>query len=336
MRISQRLFLAVVPGIVGLLAVAGLAYWREYSQQPPEVFVVIAFLATLASLGIAWHNARYVTRRVERLAGAAAASDPRAGAGNPIPESDAPDELQRIENTVQTLSGAVMRVRNEAQRKEEAATTRASEYASLIASVTTLMTERLEDAELPLHVLLSSPFGSLNENQEELISAAQSAIGAAGDEMRRLQKLIDLDQHIVAVMRQRVNITELLRPALAIAGAHARRAHIAFDAHVPDTTPRVMVDPVHTQEAMTTVLDWAVGNAESDNSVSVDVHEDNAAEVRISVSHGLTDIARRNSLAMLLAVRLINLQNGRVVHEPRSVDVYLPCEELASTRTTAP
>ena len=33
MTVSQRLYLAVVPAIVGVFAVAGLAYWGQYDRQ---------------------------------------------------------------------------------------------------------------------------------------------------------------------------------------------------------------------------------------------------------------------------------------------------------------
>ena len=345
MRISQRLFLAVIPGVVGLLTVAALAYWGQYARQAPAVVVIIAVAATLASLVMAWYNIRYVTRRIERLAGAgmtatsrssgtsAAASDvAHTIAGGAVAASRSPDELDRIESTVETLSGAVVRVRNEAQRDEKATTARANEYASLISIVASLMTARLEDAELPLHVLLSSPFGSLNENQEEMIAAAQSAIGAAGDEMRRLKKLIDLDEQAVPLILQPVNLTELLRPALAIAAAHARRAHVTFDARIPNSFPRIMVDPVHTQEALTSVFDWSVCNAGSDNAVTVEAHDSGAGEVRITVSHGTIANGTQDSIEMRIAARLLSLQLGRMTREPGRIHVDLPLEEFSATR----
>ena len=345
MRISERLFLAVIPGIVGLSTVAGLAYWGQYAHEAPEVVVIIAVVATLVSLVIAWYNTRYVTLCIERLAGvpptnvshergasSALRDVAHAITAGAISDSGRPDELDRIESTVQNLSGEVVRVRDEALRREAAATARADEYASLIASVSSLMAARLEDAELPLHVLLSSPFGSLNENQEEMISAAHSAIGAAGDEMRRLRKLIELDEHTVPIIRQPVNLAELLKPALAIAGARARRAHVAFDVRIPNSTPRLMVDPLHTQEALTTVFEWAVANASSEEVVGVAVHDDRRGEIRITVSHGLTDDRTPRSLQMRVAARLIALQCGRMSREPGRTNVDLPCEELSSAR----
>src|ERR1019366_483057 len=104
MKISQRLFLAVVPAILGVLSVAGLAYWGEFHRAAPEWVVVIAAVSALGSLVLAWQNTRYVARRIERLAGSSERrptpsrsplSMVRSAA---LPEADvAPDELDSIE-----------------------------------------------------------------------------------------------------------------------------------------------------------------------------------------------------------------------------------------------
>lgn len=68
MRVGQRLFLAVLPAIVGLLTVTALVYWGEYSRQAPEWLVIAAVVAALGSAVLAWRNTRYVAQRVEQLA----------------------------------------------------------------------------------------------------------------------------------------------------------------------------------------------------------------------------------------------------------------------------
>ena len=58
MRVGQRLFLAVLPAIVGLLTVAGLAYFGEYAHEAPEWLVALALAASLGSAALAWRNTR--------------------------------------------------------------------------------------------------------------------------------------------------------------------------------------------------------------------------------------------------------------------------------------
>ena len=72
MTVSQRLYLAVVPAIVGVFAVAGLAYWGQYDRQAPHVLVIVGVIASVGSLIVAWRNTRYVATRVTRLAAAGA------------------------------------------------------------------------------------------------------------------------------------------------------------------------------------------------------------------------------------------------------------------------
>ena len=67
-RTSQRLFLAVIPAVVGVLAVAGLAYWGQYAQRAPHIVVIIAAVAAVGSLVMAWYNTRYVAQRIAQLA----------------------------------------------------------------------------------------------------------------------------------------------------------------------------------------------------------------------------------------------------------------------------
>jgi len=79
MRVGQRLFLAVVPAIVGLLTVAALVYFGEYARQAPEWLVLVAVTAALGSAVLAWRNTRYVTQRIEQLGRGARSPRHRAG-----------------------------------------------------------------------------------------------------------------------------------------------------------------------------------------------------------------------------------------------------------------
>ncbi len=348
MRIGQRLYLAVTPGIVGLFAVAALAYWGQYAHRAPEIVVVVAAIATIASLATAWVNTRYVARRVERMAATTASSDAARRADTTrtfrdvahmmtaltVSNSGRPDELDEIETTVQTLSGAVVRARDEAIQNERTANARAEEYQSLLADVTDLMGARLQEAELPLHVLLSSPFGTLNENQEELLSDAQSAIGVADDEVRHLKWLIELDRGLVPVHLQPVNLAELLRPALAIASAHARRARVELQSDVSDSSARVRVDPVHVQEALTAVLDWAVSNAAGGAPLIVRAADSDAGLITISISHPAISADAKLPVTMLIAGRLLALQHGIITRDLGSLTLQLLSEEMPSLRRT--
>src|SRR5665213_1065980 len=236
------------------------------------------------------------------------------------------DKLDVIDKTVRPLISELGRARNEGAAREHVVAERADEYAEIANEIIGVMTARLEEAELPLHVLLSSPFGELNENQEEMLAAAQSSVGAADTEVRRLRFLIDLDRGAVAFVPQATGLSELLRPSLAITEAHARTAHVNFRAHVSDTAPRVLADPVHTQSALTAIFGDVVSRTPVGGEIETNAFECDAGRIRITVTHHSASPRRAASLDMRVATRLLSLQHGSLLEEPERTIIELPCE----------
>src|ERR1700694_1952313 len=103
MKISHRLFLGVIPSVVGLFTVAGLAYWGQYAHTAPQLVVWAAGAATLVSLVAACGNTRYVAHRVERLAST-------KGGDEEV------DELDVIEQRVELLGEAATTAKADAAR----------------------------------------------------------------------------------------------------------------------------------------------------------------------------------------------------------------------------
>ena len=124
MKISHRLFLGVIPSVVGLFTVAGLAYWGQYHHTAPEMVVWAAGAATIISLVVAWRETRYVAHRVERLA------------STKFGDEEA-DELDVIEQRVELLGEAATAAKADAARAAEDAGRRNIEYATLLAEAAT-------------------------------------------------------------------------------------------------------------------------------------------------------------------------------------------------------
>ena len=242
--------------------------------------IVLAAVAAVVSLVVAWRNARYVVHRVQRLAGhsvgrfkggsSASAATTRRDAlrdlGIQPPDehegiaSRNADELDHIEATVAGLAvPSSVRARKRLARSARRSITRARSK-DLLQAVTARFATRAQDAQLPLHILLSSPFGSLNENQEEMLGAAISAVDAIDTEVRELRKLVQLNRGELSIVTQPMNLAELLRPTLAIAAARAESAHVQLRPVVSDTSPRAIVDAVLAQEALTSILLDAIAN----------------------------------------------------------------------------
>src|SRR6476469_6809498 len=350
MKVGQRLFLAVLPAVLGLFLVAALAYWGRYAHTAPELVIVLAALAAVISLIVSWRNTRYVVHRVQRLAGhsmsipggsspstAASRQDALRDLGIQPPAAsqggvsrDA-DELDHIEATVAGLSSAVVRAREEATRQEREPLARAREIEDLLQAVTARFGTRAQDAQLPLHILLSSPFGTLNENQEEMLGAAISAVDAIDTEVRELQKLLQLNRGELSIVTQPMNLAELLRPTLAIARARAESARVQLRPVVSDTAPRTIVDAVLAQEALTSILLDAIAHTAAGGDVDVDAGESDRARIRISITSRpmVPDAANAGSLEMRLARRLLEAQGCSITSDGTVTIVELPAESTS-------
>lgn len=291
MRMGRRLFLAVLPAVLGLLAMAGLAWW---GRSPVPGWVPPAgVLAALASLGMAWRSTRYVARRMEALSRRRA---PPAGADRPVGRSPLAEARAR---EAEALAG---------------------EYAGLLADVSATGGRRLEEVRMPLHILLASPFGELNENQEELIAAAQRAAEEADGALRMVGRIAELDAGRVERHPEPLRPRDLLAPVLAAAGPAMERARGTLHADLSPALPRVHVDPRQVREALSLVLHRVAAGAAPGDAARL------TAEARGGAVHLRIEAASlRADEAFPLAGRLLRLQGGSLaVPRDGAVEIALP------------
>ena len=322
MRVGQRLMIAVAPAVVGVVTVAALAYWGQYAHQAPEIVVVVAALAAVGSLVLAWRNTRYVAHCVEQLATRAGIEAGRA--------RRRVDELDAIEDSVHALHDEVMTGQSERSALEQAAARRVDAMSALVEELTAQLAERMSEVQLPLHILLDSPFGELNENQEEMLQSAREAAEAADVRLRQVRKFLELERGAVKMQARGVGLAEFLRPALAIVEAHARKRAITLRSTVSPSAPRVLVDPVHAQEAITLALGEAVEHAAAGAEINVEAHESEQGTVVIRMTGVAVD---RTSLPVRLAERLIHELGGSFTDGTQELAIALPAERPRSTGT---
>jgi two-component system sensor histidine kinase KdpD len=317
MKISQRLFLGVIPSVVGLFTVAGLAYWGQYHHTAPEMVVWAAGAATIISLVVAWRETRYVAHRVERLASAkAVATDGEV------------DELDVIEHRVELLGEAATAAKADAARASADAGRRNIEYATLLAEAATSASKQLAEARLSLHVLQDNHFGELNDNQEEMIGAAREATEAAEVELNHLREIADIDRGALSLRRDLVKPGEIIRSLLPLLNAQAAKQGVRILAELEPALPRVVGDRGRLQDALGLILKEAVRYAVPGTSVSV-YASSQPATVTIVVNHSSPHSYTGD---VALADRLIRAQGGSVTHTGDATTIAL---ERAGVRPSA-
>ena len=326
MRISQRLFLAVVPAVLGVLLVAALAYWGAFDRAAPGWVIVIAAISTVGSLVIAWQNTRYVAHRIERLAAARAhrppTRSPRGASRNAaLPGIGmAPDELDVIEDVVDRLNSAVTVAEADSRAREQAAAERVNEYAVLLDEAAATVRRQLDDARMALHILAEHHFGSLNENQEEMVEAARMGAMTAENELARLQAIAHIDSGALHARRDPLRVTQLLQSLRPQLESDASRSGVTLAIDLLPGPERIIGDRVRLQEALELLLRHLVRHALPGASMSIRTANEPGA-IRIAVSGGKAPILDAD---ITLARRVIEAHRGRIEVGPPETVVVLP------------
>jgi signal transduction histidine kinase len=326
--VSQRLYLAVMPAIIGVFAVAALAYWGQYDRQAPHVLVIVGVIASVGSLIVAWRNTRYVASRVTRLA-----------APSQVARDD---ELDAIEHEVDRLRRAVAGAEADQAGAQQRADAAVQEYGALVADAAMAAARQLDEIRMPLHILLENRFGDLNDNQEEMLAAARTAADDAQASLERLRQVADADRGTLRLRTERVRLTDLvtaLLPGLSAEGAHGS---VTVSADLSPWVPAVLGDRARLGQALSLLAIDAVRRTPSGGAVRITAGASDPAArsapgpqprpaagtpgtplpmVRLVISHGtlpgrMTDIA--------LADRLITALGGRVQHSDDQTMISVP------------
>ncbi len=313
MRIGQRLYLTVMPAILGVFLMAGLVYWGEYARKAPSLVVVGGAIAVLASLVLTWSNARYVARRIERLA--AGAVVPRRASRSSVDdegtrgiESPAADEIDEIERAVGRLSSAVESAEASRVDRERMFEQRARDYARLLSSVAEVAARRLEEVRLPLHILLENHFGELNENQEEMLGAARAAAEAADADMISLKHIAELDLGTRSLRQDRIKPSELIEAIRPMLLAAAESAGVIVEFDIAPLLPAVTGDRPRLQDALVTLLRSEIESAVPETRLLVRADRDRAAICFTIMGGGEAPVTVRRAAA----ARVVQAHAGTV------------------------
>lgn len=310
LRVGQRLFLALVPSLLAVVLVVALSYYGQIDRQAPLTLVWAAAALTVVSLFVTWRNTRYLAARIERLAGMAGfAGDPRAA--GPL------DDFDRIERTVDRLGIALSA--SEAERARTAADTEAklAEQGTLLAAVSAAAVQRLDEARLPLHILLDTQFGELTPNQEELLADARDAAEQAVEALRRLRALADVDRGAIELRREWVSVDEVVRAVLPAVEAQARRRGAPVRTTFEPALPRTVGDRTRLTAAFALLFGDAAADLAPGTELLVATGSDGTG-VWISVA----PVPR--GVDAVLARRLLEVQGARIEPAGTALRVTLP------------
>jgi signal transduction histidine kinase len=339
--VSQRLYLAVVPAILGVFTVAGLAYWGEYGRQAPHILVIVAIVASVGSLVVAWRNTRYVATRVSRLAAPA--------------QVTRTDELDAIEGEVERLRQAVIKAEATAAQARDRAAVSVQEYGGLVADAAAAAARQLDEIRMPLHILLDNHFGDLNDNQEEMLAAARLAADDAQAYLERLRAIADIEQDAVRLRIERIRLADIVTARLPGLSAAAARVGVRVSTDLSPRLPAIMGDRRRLGEALALLIGDAVHRTPSGGEVLIIGADPDlplvagahgaatggagpgqpsapnsrapAATARLVLLHG-SGTPRATDAA--LADRLVAVQGGTVHHEPDRTIVEMPSAVVGS------
>jgi signal transduction histidine kinase len=314
MRTSQRLFLAVTPAVISVLAVAGLAYWDRYAHAPPQIVMIIASIGAVGSLVMAWYNTRYVAQRIAQLA---LKVDPRGGL----------DELDAIETVVDRHTSALLEAESRRAKAEQTADLRIREHGELLSQVASTMSKGLDEIRLPLHILLENRFGDLNENQEEMLETARTAAEHASAEVRRLAEIGELDRGALTLRSDRIHIADVMQSLRPTVDGEGARVGVRVEMEVAPALPPVSGDRGRLQEALALVLADSVRRTPTGGRVRISI-EAKGAGLALVVEHGAPS---NLDVASALAQRLLEAHGATVERSTGRITITLPVARVIGT-----
>ncbi|MEP7345508.1 MAG: hypothetical protein ABI877_09580, partial [Gemmatimonadaceae bacterium] len=220
----------------------------------------------------------------------------------------------------------------ERERTNAIATAHLRDEATMLAGVVSDALAQLDEVRLPLHILLESRFGELNENQEELLRDARTSADAMDVALRRLGQVAEADRGAMAAQLELVQINDVLRSVLPLARSASKRRGARLETAFEPGLPRVTADRARLAEALALLTTEAARATGPQQPLVISTTRDgSAAVIRIAPvardanpsfeytkeSSGVDaqPVARAGgsaTTASILASRLIAVQGGAI------------------------
>jgi len=183
-----------------------------------------------------------------------------------------------------------------------------ADYASALAAAATSAERSLDDARIPIHILLTAQFGELNDNQEEMLRDAATALDNIAEELRALRDIADADRAVAGARRDVVRIGEIVRALQPELLAQAAHTGVSLVVNVAPGLPSTVGAFAQLRDAIRLSLADDIRYAIPGSTVTIDAVA-TAEEIRITACCGA---ARSVSVSLLLAERLLSGQGARL------------------------
>ena len=303
--IGQRLLLGLTPSLLAIALVVALAYYGEFGRQAPGFIVSTSAMLAAVSLALTWWNTRYLVRRMRRLGrGDRVVSGPR-------------DELDRFEDSMVQLRAQLELLRVERDKAAREAARAQAEQATMMAAAVRGMLLQLDEVRLPLHILLNAPFGDLNENQEELLAAANVGADQMGDVLQRLATIADVDRGVTVTRCEPVAMNDILRAILPMVRATAERVGARVVLHLEPAMPRAWGNRSAMAEAMSLLAVRAAERCGTDEILDLRAHSTKShVEMAISPWRAIND-----DLAVRTGWRILEAQDATLLADEQTLRV---------------
>lgn len=188
---------------------------------------------------------------------------------------------------------------------------RDTEYATMIAEVVAVAAKQVKEVSMPIHILLNTAFGQLDENQEELLGAAEVALEELSNQLNHLREIADADRGALKLQPEPVRLGDVLRGLEPLLRSLASTVGVLLEFNVAPALPRALGNTSRLRDALRLALSDAIRYAVPGTTVRLAVWPE-GEKIVVSVDHGSP---HAYSASLILADRLLAAQGGSVTVE---------------------
>ena len=194
------------------------------------------------------------------------------------------------------------------------------DYAAAITDAASSAQRALDEARIPLHILLTAQFGELNENQEEMLGAAAAALDRIGQEIGALRAIAESEHDAPSVATETVRVGDVVRALQPELREQASRSGVLLTVDIEPALPSARGSAAHLRDGMRLAVTDDIRYALPGSTVTIRVYS-TPDEIVVTSCCGAD---RSVSGSLLLAARLLRAQGARLEHGDGRTTMSIP------------